>query len=286
MTTDPLILEAFIVIAETGSFTKASKKVGRTQSAISQQISKLEKLIGRTLFIRGSKMTLTSEGEVFLTYAKQVLKLHQELLDRFKEPQLHGEVRFGLPEDFASTYLTDVLVEYSRIHPKILLNIECDLTMNLYEKFRRGEFDLVLVKMNRPEDFPNGHFIWSEDLVWVNDGSSIDDSNPIPLVLSPAPCVYRSRSIKALESAKKEWRLAFSSTSYSGTIGATKAGIGLTVLPRTLVPSHLHILDKNEMPELNEVHVSLLKHRTESFPINSFESFIINRLFPETKVVE
>lgn len=280
MTLDPLILQAYLVIAETGSFTKASKKVGRTQSAISQQMAKLEKSIDTTLFIRGSKVSLTPEGEIFLAYAKQVLELHQELLDRFKEPQLQGEVKFGLPDDFASIYLTDVLVEYSRIHPRIMLNIECDLTMNLYEKFRRGDFDLVLVKMDRPEDFPNSHFIWSEDLVWVNDGSPVDHSKPLPLVLSPQPCVYRSRAIQSLESVGRDWRLAFSSTSYAGTVGATKAGIGLTVLPRTLVPSHLKELQSDELPSLSKVHVSLLKHRSDNFAINSFESFLLKRLFP------
>ncbi|MEM1283614.1 MAG: LysR family transcriptional regulator [Chlamydiota bacterium] len=280
MTFDPLTLHAFLIIAETGSFTKASKTVGRTQSAISQQIAKLEKSIDRTLFKRGSRVTLTPEGEIFLAYAKQVLELHQELLDRFKEPQLQGEVRFGLPEDFASIYLTDVLVEYSRIHPRIVLNVECDLTVNLYQKFRQGEYDLVLVKMNRPEDFPNGHFIWSEDLVWVYDGGPVDDSKPVPLVLAPQPCIYRSRAIQTLESAGKHWRLAFTSTSYAGTTGATKAGIGLTVLPRTLVPSQLKILENDELPSLGKVHVSLLKQSSDNFAINSFESFVLNRLFP------
>lgn len=280
MTLDPLTLQAFVAIAETGSFTKASQKVGRTQSAISQQVSKLEKSIDKTLFIRGSKVTLTPEGEIFLTFAKKVLELHQGLLDRFNEPQLHGEVRFGLPEDFASAYLTDVLVEYSRIHPRIMLNVECGLTMNLYQKFRQGEFDLVLVKMNQPEELANGRFMWSEDLVWVSDGGPIDETKPIPLVLSPDPCVYRSRAIQALETIGREWRLAFSSTSYAGTVGATKAGMGLTVLPRTLTPSHLHIIESGKMPPLDKVHVSLFKHRNDNFAINSFESFVLKYFSP------
>lgn len=65
-------------------------------------------------------------------------------------------MRFGVPENFASVYFSEVLADFCRIHPCILLNIVCDLTLNLFDRFKKKEFDLVLVKMNRPEDFPNG----------------------------------------------------------------------------------------------------------------------------------
>src|SRR5690606_23908672 len=119
-------------------------------------ISKLETQIGKPLFIRGRNFALTSEGEILLTYAKKIIKLNREAMDRFKQPELHGEVRFGLPEDFASVFLSDVLTEFTSLHPRILLNVECDLTLNLLGRFKNNEFDIVLVKMNRPEDFPNG----------------------------------------------------------------------------------------------------------------------------------
>lgn len=156
MSIDTITLQCFIAVAETGSFTKAAERVGRTQSAISQQMTKLENLLGKSLLLRGKTFALTPEGEIFLGYARQIFALHREAMDRFKEPELEGEVRFGLPENFATVYLSEVLAEFSRIHPRILLNIECDLTLNLFERFKKKQFDLVLVKMNRPEDFPNG----------------------------------------------------------------------------------------------------------------------------------
>ncbi len=275
---DLVTFHCFLAVAETGSFTKAAEQVGRTQSAVSQQISKLEQLLGKPLLIRGKRLSLTPEGEVFLGYARQIFLLHREAMDRFKEPDLEGEVRFGLPEDFASVFLSEVLVDFARSHPRVLLNIECDLTVNLFQRFQDREFDLVLVKMNRPEDFPNGQEVWSEPLEWVGRPEVLDSHELVPLVLSPQPCVYRARALSALESAGKKWRLVFSSPSYAGTCAAVRAGMGLTVLPRTMIPEQLAPLARERLPPLHDTHVSLLKHRNDTPAINSFEEFVLKKL--------
>jgi DNA-binding transcriptional LysR family regulator len=278
MSIDTITLQSFMAVAETGSFTKAAQDIGRTQSAVSQQISKLEQMLGKPLIIRGKNFTLTAEGEIFLGYAKQIFALHREALDRFKEPELEGEVRFGLPEDFASIFLSRVLADFARIHPRILLNIECDLTLNLFDRFKKKEFDLVLVKMTRPDDFPNGQEVWTEPLEWVGDESLLQPGKPVPLVLSPQPCVYRSSAVKALETAGLSWRLIFSSSSYAGKTAAVKAGMGLTVLPRTMAPKDLPLLISNTAPKLEDIHVSLLKHSNQNPAVNSFEEFVLKQL--------
>jgi DNA-binding transcriptional LysR family regulator len=278
MSMDTITLQCFLAVAETGSFTKAAQRVGRTQSAISQQMTKLENLLGKSLLVRGKTFALTPEGDIFLGYARQIFALHREAMDRFKEPELEGEVRFGLPENFASVYLSDVLADFSRIHPRILLNIECDLTLTLFDRFKRKEFDLVLVKMNRPEDFPNGLDVWSEPLKWVGDSSVIDSQKPVPLVLSPQPCVYRASAIKALEEAGRSWRLVFSSPSYAGAVAAVKAGMGITVMPHTMIPHELEAVDAAILPALHDTHVSLLKHRADNPAINTLEEFVLKRL--------
>lgn len=278
MSIDTVTLQCFISVAETGSFTKAAERVGRTQSAISQQMTKLENMLGKALLVRGKTFALTPEGEIFLGYARQIFALHREAMDRFKEPELEGEVRFGLPENFATAYLSEVLAEFSRIHPRILLNIECDLTLNLFERFKKKQFDLVLVKMNRPEDFPNGLDVWSEPLKWVGDESLIDKNKPVPLVLSPKPCVYRASALKTLEDAGRAWRLVLSSPSYAGAVAAVRAGMGVTVMPHTMIPDDLHAIRPSLLPKLEDTHVSLLKHRANNLAINSLEEFVLKKL--------
>ncbi len=283
MSFDTLTLECFIAVAETGSFTRAAGKVSRTQSAVSQQIAKLEGMIGKPVFIRSRHFSLTPEGELLLTYAKKIVQLNREAMDRFKHPELQGEVRFGLPEDFASVFLSEVLTEFASLHPRVMLNVECDLTLNLFSRFRKKEFDLVLVKMSRPEDFPNGMDVWSEALEWVGSKNlaDFDATQQVPLVLSPQPCVYRARAIQALEKINRKWRIVFSSHSYAGTVAAVKAGMGITVLPRNMVPEDLHIIrTKKQLPNLDDTHISLLKHHNKNLVVNSFEKFVVERLNP------
>lgn len=278
MNIDSITIQSFISVAKTGSFTKAAERIGRTQSAISQQMSKLEDILGKSLFVRGKSFTLTPEGEIFLGYAKQIFALHREAMDRFKEPELEGEVRFGLPEDFASVFLSGVLADFARIHPRILLDIECDLTLNLFNRFKKKEFDLVLVKMTRPDDFPNGQEVWAEPLEWLGDETLIQRDKPVPLVLSPQPCVYRAAAIQALEDAGLSWRLIFSSTSYAGKAAAVKAGMGITVLPRMMAPKEVSLMVSRKLPVLEDIHVSLLKHERNNPAVDSLEEFVLKQL--------
>lgn len=278
MAIDTMALQAFIAVSETGSFTKAASRVGRTQSAISQQVSRLEDLLGKNLIVRGKHCCLTNDGEIFLSYARQIFALHCEVMDRFRKPDLEGEVRFGLPENFASLYLSTVLADFSRIHPRILLHIECDLTLNLFERFKKKEFDLVIVKMNHPEDFPNGLNVWSEPLKWVGDATLLDPLKPVPLVLAPQPCVYRSSALSALEKRSLAWRLVFTSPSHTSTCAAVRAGMGLTVMPERMVPHDLSVLESPLLPQLADTHVSILKHKADNAAVNSLESFVLREL--------
>lgn len=283
---DDFTLNCFLAVVETGSFTKAAERVKRTQSAITQQIGNLEKSLGKKLFERGKVVSLTKDGEVFLIYAHKIIGLYREVLDRLKQPELEGEIRFGLPEDFASLFLADVLLDFSRIHPRILLNVECDLTLNLFERFKKGAYDIVLVKMSRPEDFPNGVEVWSEPLEWIANNEyirSLDQNVPLPLVLAPSPCVYRARALEILEEAGIRWRIVFTSPSYAGTIAAVKAGMGITVFPRTMIPEELDFIREGFLPDLPDIHVSLLKRTDKNACLNTLEEFLLKKLAPNYK---
>jgi len=281
MSLDTVTLQCFLAVAETQSFTKAALRVGRTQSAISQQIAKLENIIEKQLINRGRELSLTPDGEIFLGYAKRIYELHRESLDRFKKPDLHGELRFGLPEDFASVMLSDILVEFSRLHPRVTLNVECDLTLNLIERFNQGEFDLILVKSNEKNQIVSGIHVWNEPVEWVGKKELIpliNESSVIPLVLSPTPCVYRCNVIESLNKNNLKWRLAFSSPSYAGKMAAVKAGLGITAIQRSMIPDYLDKLDYNFLPILKDIRVTLIKKESVSPANDSLEFFIMDKL--------
>lgn len=278
---DMFSIECFLAVADTGGFTKAAHRMKRTQSAITQQISNLEKQLQTRLFERSKKLTLTPDGELFLAYSLRMVAIYHEIIDRFKHPELDGEVRVGIPEDFAERFLADVLVDFSRIHPRIFLNVECGLSLNLYQQFKDKALDLVLVKMTSPQDFPFGVEIWTEPLVWVGKEGFIDQKKlalPVPLVLAPEPCVYRSRAIAALDQKGIRWRVVYSSPSYAGTIAAVRANMGVTVLPITMIPEQLAKIH-DILPSLPDIHVSLIKQNTKNDPaIDSLMEFLLTRL--------
>lgn len=275
---DTLLLECFIQVVITKSFTKAAHRIGRTQSAVSQQIAKLENMLQVILFNRGKILSLTPDGEIFYEYAQQIYHLQQKAITTFTEPEITGKVSFGLPEDFASVFLGEVLTEFSQKHPHVLLHIECDLTLNLFSRFKNKEFDLVLVKMNRPQDFPNGIDVWSENLEWVGNKKLIEAHKVLPLIVSPKPCVYRARAIQALEKQQHKWRIVFSSHSYASKIAAVQAGLGITVLPKKMVPSTVNIINKKLLPMIADTHISLLKYDENNAAINSLANFVMTKL--------
>lgn len=256
---DTTLLKTFLRVAGTGSFTQAADSMGRTQAAISLQIKRLEEITGKSLLERtNKKVILTAAGETMVAYARRMLTISQELKNRFEESDLEGEVYLGTPEDFATAYLPQVLAGFARSHPHTQLNVKCDLTLHLHEGFDRGEYDIVLLK-READTTTEGVMIWHKPLVWVAGDTSPEAAAVVPLVLAPQPCVYRKRAFESLDKVHRQWRVVYTSPSLAGTIAAVKAGLGVTVLPKNMVPHGLTVLDSNSgLPELPHAEITLL----------------------------
>ncbi len=257
--TDTLLLKSFIAIAEMGSFSQAANVVGRTQSAVSLQIKKLEDSLNCVLFDRSNRqMALTEQGEIFLGYARRMIELQWEAYTRLNEPDIKGEINLGTPEDFATHYLPNILATFAKHHPHVQLNVRCDLTLNLVSSFRKGEYDIILVKRD-PERVKGGIKVWREPLIWVA-ASYYQLKTPVSLILSPQPCIYRARALAALDRARKPWTITYTSPSLAGTVAAAKAGLGVTVLPSNMVPEGLSaVRGPIKLPHLADSEVALIK---------------------------
>lgn len=258
------LVRSFVAIAEVKSFTRAGQRLGRSQSAISLQIRRLEDQIGCRLLSRDPRhVVLTTEGEAFLPQARRLLRLNDEILAGLTGGDVAGEVRLGAPEDFATVHLPDILGQFTRANPKATLAVTCDLTLNLLEQLRDGALDLALVK-REPLGPDVGTRVWREPLVWVGaDASLTETGDPLPLVVAPSPCVYRKRAITALERAGRAWRCAYTSPSLAGQQAALRAGLGITVLPSEMVPPDLMRLGpKHGLPELADTEIALMRAAT------------------------
>ena len=275
------LVRAFVTVAEARSFTRAGARLGRTQSAISLQIRRLEDRLGAQLLSRDPRhVVLTPAGEGFLPQARRLLRVNDEIVADLRGDDLEGEVRLGAPEDFATVHLPEILGQFSRAHPKVALSVTCDLTLNLLDRLREGALDLALVK-REPLGPDLGVRVWREPLVWVAaDAAVLKPGEPAPLVVAPAPCVYRKRAVAALEARGRTWRAAYTSPSLAGQHAALRAGLGLTVLPRDMVPPDLKVLDEAiGLPHLEDAEIALLKSRTATpLAANRLGEFVLSSL--------
>lgn len=284
---DTAILRSFVVLAETGSFSRTGQRVGRSQSAISSQIKKLEQMLGRTLLDRDTRNArLTADGERLLTYARQMVRTADALAERFLSDEVIGEVRFGSPEDFATAYLPGILGAFSSAHEKVLLHVSCDLTLRLVAQFEAGEHDLVIVKQDPANPIADAEPLWREDLVWIAPeemtgtfakvcGDLAARDRPLPLVASPSPCVYRSRAASALDRTHTPWSAVYSSPSHAGAVAAVRAGLGVMVLPRAMAPGDLPALDAGKgWPALAPAEICLLGRAKPTLAAAALARFI------------
>ncbi len=168
--------------------------------------------------------------------------------------------------------------EFAKAHPLVSLEITCELTLKLIDGFRGGKFDLVLVK-REPAGGRNGTRVWREALVWVGaEELTARKGQPIPLVLSPEPCVYRKRAIEALRKTRHKWRIAYTCASLSGAQAAVKAGLGITVLPKAMVPSGFHMIEAGALPALRDTEIALLANQPISKPAQRLREHVIASL--------
>jgi DNA-binding transcriptional LysR family regulator len=277
---DTSLLRTFVTLAETGSFSGTGARIGRSQSAVSGQIAKLESLLGARVLARTTRaVRLTAEGERLLPHARAMVAQADAMLARFRVPEVAGEVRFGSPEDFASAYLPDVLGVFAVAHPAVELHVTCDLTLPLVAGLNAGQLDLIVVKQDPSHPYAGARRLWPEDLVWVGgrDVAFAEVRRPVPLVLAPAPCVYRGRATGALEAHHVPWTGVFTSPSFAGCAAAVRAGLGYTVMPRAMVPEGLGVL-VDDWPALAAAEIALLGAVRLSPAAAALAAFIVERV--------
>src|SRR4051812_14674171 len=142
---DLRILRMIVHAAEDGGFARAAQRIGRSQSAVSLQLRRLEEQLGVRLFKkRGRNLEPTAAGRTFLEHAKQLLELNDQAFASFKDDVAQGEVRFGVSPYFAEFWLPRLLKTFKARHPEAHLEVTIDQNAVLLKQFRRGELDLAL----------------------------------------------------------------------------------------------------------------------------------------------
>jgi len=268
---DPDLLRAFVYIAEDGSFSRAAARVGRTQSAVSMQVQRLETALGQRLFARGrgGQVTLTPHGTMLLDRARALLRLNDEIWNVFRTPQMQGRVRLGSPDDYALRYLPQVLKSFADTHPGVEVAVDCLPSIELLPKLRAGELDLSLLSEGEEVAGWPSVQLWRGPLRWItSDRYAQHRLDPLPLALSRTSCSWGKAAITALEAAGRSYRLAYTSASQMGTHAPVMAGLAVTVSTISWVPEGLRVVRREEgLPDLPDFGILLARGRDAQQPV-------------------
>ncbi|MBX6745668.1 MAG: LysR family transcriptional regulator [Acetobacteraceae bacterium] len=236
------LLRCFVTVAERGGFTAAGQALGLTQSAVSLKIKRLEELVRRRVFERTSRaIALTRDGETLLAYARRILALNDEAVQRLIAPPVAGRLRLGVADHFVPRNLAPMLARFARTYPEVRLEVEVGRSHELRAAQERGELDLVLGK--RRDGETEGRPIWTEAIVWVAAPDwSPPEGRPLPLAMLPPGCMFRDRALAALARAGMGFEVVYTSASLLGVAAAAQAGFALTVLGRSgLLPGLVEV---------------------------------------------
>lgn len=244
------LLRSFVAVAELRGFTRAADRLNLTQSTISAQIRRLEAQAGCPLLARSTRsVALTDAGMTLLGYARSILHLNEDARAQLGGSALTGSLRIGASEDFAGTWLPDVLRRFAGRHPAVRFEVEVGIAATLFERMDDGRLDLALCSRCRGGD--RGESLWYEPLAWASgqlEPLSLPD--PLPLALFPEPCPYREAALAALARAGRRWHIVYVSPSLAGVRAAALAGLAITPLPRSALPPGLREWTGSGLPAL------------------------------------
>jgi DNA-binding transcriptional LysR family regulator len=229
---DVTLLRTFAAAAERENFAQAAEKVFRTQAAVSQQMQRLEAVVGCELFTRvGRNKRLTDQGVRLLEYARRILSLNDEAYRAMTQEVFDYPVKIAACVDAVDTLLPEYLAMCAQAYPGLRVDIQVGRSRWLASALRRGDVDLML-DVAPHEDFHHV-VLRTSPVVWIGGARfHAQPSVPLPLVLVDSGCPFRGMAVEALAQGERPWRAAFQSSTLAGVRAALRAGLGVT--PRTI----------------------------------------------------
>jgi DNA-binding transcriptional LysR family regulator len=255
------LLRAFVAVADTGSFTTAAEIIGRSQSAVSQKILRLEDMLAMRVFERSSRsLTLTRDGERLLTAARRLLGHYEDFMQELRVPPKVAILRIGISENLVQTQLPQLLSRFSQHYPDVQFELTTTVSEELIGEYHAGRLDVVIAKTRKDRPGNPGRVIWREPLVWIAaDHYRVDDGKPARLVMMRPPCIYRAVMTEALDAIHRQWLTACTASNFAGVQAAVLGGLGVTVLGKSFVQSGMKILQPSpQWPSLPTAEVSVL----------------------------
>ncbi len=262
---DLALIRTFVAVADHASMTAAGNSLHLTQSAVSQQIRRLEDALGSPLFTRAPRgLALTSAGERLLASARRLLSLNDEIWSEMTARRVGGTVRLGVPYDLVGTSLAPVLKAYAEAFPQVEISLVCSTSPRLAESLERGEIDLAVVE--QPVGHGQGECLGIERLVWVGAKAGSAHLKPtLPISMVADSCAFRPAVLTALDAQGRAWRTVFENGNIEATTATVRTDLAVTAWLASTVPPDLDILGaEHGLPELPAFAINLLLSRAKA----------------------
>ncbi|MGB3146313.1 MAG: LysR substrate-binding domain-containing protein [Paracoccaceae bacterium] len=278
---DSDLLRSFLAIAEAGSVTAAAERLGRTQSAVSMQIARLEENLGQQLFERLPRgVALTARGTQLLPYARRVTGLIEEAATALRARPLDGPVRIGIPQDYSETILPGVLASFARAFPAVEVTVRLDYSAPQLAALRAGDLDLAVV-FDWQARAPRGEVLAVEPTVWVTSEQHEQHlQRPLPIATYFNSSWCAERMLPSLERHGLDYRLAFECDTVGGFFSAVRSGLAVVALSQSTIPAGCRALTTSEgFPPVDSSHVVLHRNPRGSSPAIEELAATIRRAF-------
>ncbi|RJG40426.1 LysR family transcriptional regulator [Mesorhizobium sp. DCY119] len=255
---DPRLLTTFVRAAHSGSLSATALQVGRTQSAVTMQMQRLEDMLGQSLFHRsGAGVRMTGAGERFLAHAERILKMHDEALAAFSGEGLRGSIVFGSPEDYLFAFFPTILKTFGTRYPEIEIKVVSAPTLELRGQLHSRQIDLALISTLNPRE--SDDVVRTEPLVWVGSKPSLEQhefGDVIPLALPSSNAMDHKAACDAMASAGLRYKVSHASNSIAGLMAMARSGLAISVMTKEPVPPDLFILSA-PLPALPRLGVKI-----------------------------
>lgn len=273
---DLRLLATFVRAAHSGTLSATAVQVGRTQSAVTMQIQRLEEALGQSLFHRsGSGVRLTGSGERFLAYAERILKIHDEAISALSDKGLHGSMTFGSPEDYLSAFFPALLKSFGTRYPDVEIKVVSAPTVELRTLLHSRQIDLALVSTPNPSDAQD--VVRTEPLVWVGSKPTLelhDFGDTVPMALPASNAMDHKAACEAMARAGIRYKISYASNSLAGLIAVARSGLAISVMTQEAVPSDLYILN-TPFPKLPRLGILIAFAESERSPaVEAFANHI------------
>lgn len=263
------LLNALVVVAETGSISAAAPRLFRSQSAVSEQIRKLEEMCGLPLLSRGKTgASLTPAGERLSRYAREMLTLSDAAFRDIQGTQLTGDLRLAITDYFRPGALPEILRRVRDQFPRLRLHVLIRKSALIEEEIAAGDYDIGLsmriLEGQPPRSKGDARIrLRREPLLWVSDRSFVmPQDGVLPLVVLPDTCSLQRFVVRKLKAHRIRHAVMHSASGVGGLHLALAAALGVTCLNASAVPEGaVKVGTSLGLPTLPEVEFSLMPPR-------------------------